>query len=113
MPEEQAPFVHRDGSTTPPMKNVSSLMAAFLAVDNSTRTLMRFSGSNRQKEELRDAIADLRRHVLDVVALNIADGSGEFDVELFRAIVRRGAALGLWQEMATAFNQIGREPLQP
>lgn len=87
---------------------MSPLLTALIEVDNNARLLMRASGNTRQKEQLRDAVQDLRAKVLDVLAQRAAD-SEELDVDTFKAIVRLAAKRGKWTDFVTAFNQVGRE----
>ena len=83
------------------------LIAAMLEVDAKASLLMRSTGNSRQREGLRDAIAELRETVIDVVGANAAAGVGPIDLDTFTAIVRRGKELGLgWHEMAAAFTAV-------
>lgn len=84
------------------------LLGALLAVDCCSRDLMRHAGSTRQREDLRDALADLRRTALHTIALQAGAGSiAMLDAATFKAIVRRHRELGLgWQEMVDAFNEV-------
>lgn len=83
------------------------LIAAMLEVDTRASLLMRSTGNSRQREGLRDAIAELRETVIDVVGANAAAGAGPIDLETFKAIVRRGHDLGLsWPDMVEAFSAV-------
>jgi hypothetical protein len=89
------------------MSAVSPLMAALPDVDCKARVLMRVAGNTRQREQLRDALDELRGSVLDVVAHNAARGMVDLDLDTFRGIVERAAELGLsWTDMAGTFNQV-------
>jgi hypothetical protein len=87
---------------------MKDILDAFLAVDCSASVLMHAAGNSRQREQLRDALQELRAKILDVVANNVR-GDGALDVETFRHIVRRGASLGLWPDMTQAFNDLRQE----
>lgn len=90
--------------------SVSPLMTALLDVDCKARVLMRVAGNTRQREQLRDALDDLRHSVLDVVAHNAARGAGALDLDTFRNIVARAADLGIaWADLVDAFNQVRAE----
>ncbi|MBX9944922.1 MAG: hypothetical protein K2Y40_12640 [Reyranella sp.] len=83
------------------------LIAAMIEVDTKASLLMRSTGNSRQREGLRDAIADLRLTVLDVVGAQAAAGIGPIDLDTFKAIVRRGHDLGLaWPDMVAAFTAV-------
>lgn len=83
------------------------LLAAFLEVDCKSRELMRRAGSSRQREDLRDAVADLRVSVLTVVAVEAGRGEVRLDVDTFKSIVRLHREIGIdWQELVDAFNDV-------
>ena len=87
---------------------MSPLLEAMIGVDTNAGLLMRHVGTRRQKEEMRDALQDLRRKVLDTVAARAAEGA-ELDVESFKAIVRLASERGRWSDFSLAFNQVARE----
>jgi|GEM_PF-871972 len=83
------------------------LLGAFLEVDCKSRELMRFAGNNRQREQLRDAVAELRAAVLEVIAVDAAAGAVRVDADTFKAIVRHFREIGLdWPAMVEAFNDV-------
>ena len=84
------------------------LLGALLEVDSPSRELMRHAGASRQREDLRDAVAQLRAVALQTIALQAGAGSiPMLDAATFKAIVRRHRELGLgWQAMVEAFNEV-------
>lgn len=83
------------------------LLTAFIEADCAARELMRFAGNTRQREHLRDAVADLRAAVLHVIAAEAAGGAVRIDVDTFKEIVRHHHEIGLdWPAMVEAFNDV-------
>lgn len=79
---------------------------AQLELESAAAPFLRKAGSHREREALRDAIADARRCALEFSVMAIAAGHGELTVDVFREVVKRAHELGLpWQELATAFHQ--------
>lgn len=83
------------------------LLQAFLEVDCKARELMRRAGSSRQREDLRDAVADLRTNVLTVIAGEAGRGEVRLDVDTFKSIVRLHRELGIdWPDLVAAVNEV-------
>ena len=81
------------------------LLDHLLAVDCAAANVLRVAGSTRQREQLRDALAEMRGNVLDVVAHQVVTGDAALDLDLFKQIVQRAHQSGLnWQDLVAAFN---------
>jgi hypothetical protein len=80
------------------------LLDNLLEVDCAAANVLRAAGSTRQREHLRDALADMRRNVLVVVAHQVVTGDATLDIELFRQIVAHAHRSGLnWADLVAAF----------
>lgn len=79
---------------------------AQLELETAAAAILRKAGSHREREALRDAIADMRRCTMEFSVLAAAAGHGDLTIDAFREIVKRCRELGLsWHELAAAFHQ--------
>ena len=79
---------------------------AQLELETAAAPLLRHSGSHRQREALRDAIAEMRRCALEFSVMATAAGYGDLSVDVFRDVVRRAHQVGLpWDQLVAAFHQ--------
>lgn len=79
---------------------------ALLDLETAAAPLLRLAGSHRQREALRDAIAELRRCTLEFSVMAIAAGYGDLTVDVFRDVVRRAHEAGLpYDQLVSAFHQ--------
>lgn len=82
------------------------LVLSLLELDAAATCLMRRAGSHRDRERLRDALADLNHHANETIVRDVAHGHGDLTVAVFEDLVRRAHAAGLpYPEMVAAFHR--------
>lgn len=88
------------------MSSQHPLVLSLLELDSAARCLMAKAGSSRDRERLRDALADLHVHANEVVVRDVAQGHGDLTVAVFEDVVKRAHEAGLqYPDMVAAFHR--------
>ena len=79
---------------------------AQLELESAAAPFLRLTGSHRQREALRDAIAVIRQCALEFSVMATASGYGELSIDVFRDVVKRAHEAGLpYDQLVAAFHQ--------
>ena len=82
------------------------LCEAVLEIRGAAAPFLGKSGSHREKQRLRDALADLDMHASEVFVRDVAMGHGELTPALFEEVVKRAHEAGLqYPDMVAAFHR--------
>lgn len=82
------------------------LVEAVLEIHGAAAAFLGKSGSHREKQRLRDALADLDMHANEVFVRDVAMGHADLTVEVFAEVVKRSHEAGLaYPDMVAAFHR--------